>query len=281
MNTKTLFLSLALAVIALPAAHCRDRFDREEIKKNFPAATIKRLLVDNISGAVIIVGKPISEIRIVAKRTIQAESDEKIAEAKEDVRLEFNQDRDRLEVIVQAPWRNRDGMNWRGKEFYGYDVQYDFEIEVPQDIILFARTVNEGDIDVENVRGKFDLKNVNGAISAKGLAAEGSAHTVNGPVDVSFAVVPSANCSFKTVNGRIEVEFPAKFSADLSFKTMNGKVYSDFEYEELAPEPVTMEKKYGKRVYRRGDHSRVRIGNGGPALSFETLNGSINILKSR
>ena len=128
MNTRTLFLSLALAAVTLPVAHCTDRCDREEIKKNFPSATIKRLLVDNISGAIIIIGKPISEIRVVAKRTIQAESDGKIAEAKEDVRLEFHQDRDRLEVVVQAPWRNRDGVNWRGKEFYGYDVQYDFEI---------------------------------------------------------------------------------------------------------------------------------------------------------
>jgi hypothetical protein len=281
MNAKSTTLAVILVFLTIPAIHCRERFDREEIKKIFPAAGIKRLLVDNISGSINIVGKPIAEIRVVARRTIKGESDEKIVEAKEDVKLEFHQDRDRLEIIVTAPWRNGDHVNWRGKEFYGYEVQYDFEIEVPRDIILFAHTVNEGDIDVQDVRGRFDLKNVNGAISAKGLAAEGNAHTVNGSVEISFAVSPKEDCSFKTINGRIEVELPATFAADVRFKTMNGKVYSDFEYEDLPPESVNVERKYGKRVYRRGENSRIRIGGGGPQLRFETLNGNINILKTK
>ena len=281
MNAKSILFASLLALVVIPAAHCRDRFDREEIKRTFPAANIKRLLVDNISGAIVVIGKQTSEIRIVAKRTIQGESDEKIAEAKEDVKLELNQERDRLEIIVQAPWRTRDGVNWRGKEFYGYDVRYDFEIEVPQELVLFLRTVNEGDIDVQNVRGRFDFKNVNGAIAAKGLGAEGIAHTINGPIDLSFIVAPHEKCSFKTINGRIDAEFPKKFSAEMRFKTMNGKVYSDFEFEELGPESGTMERKYGKRIYRRGENSRIRIGRGGPEMSFETLNGSINILKAK
>lgn len=281
MNPKVITSLALVLILALPAAHCRDRFEREEIKKTFPAASIKRLLVDNISGSIHIVGKSISEIRVVAKRTINGESDEKIAEAKEDVRLEFTQGRDRLEIVVTAPWRNGDHINWRGKEFYGYEVQYDFEIEVPQEIILFAHTVNEGDIDVQDVKGRFDLQNVNGAILAKGLAAEGNAHTVNGSVEISFAVSPKQNCSFKTINGRIEVEFPNTFGADVRFKTMNGKVYSDFEYEELPQESIKVERKYGTRIYRRGENSHIRIRNGGPELSFETLNGNINILKSK
>jgi hypothetical protein len=281
VNPKVITSLALVLILALPAAHCRDRFEREEIKKTFPAASIKRLLVDNISGSIHIVGKSISEIRVVAKRTINGESDEKIAEAKEDVRLEFTQGRDRLEIVVTAPWRNGDHINWRGKEFYGYEVQYDFEIEVPQEIILFAHTVNEGDIDVQDVKGRFDLQNVNGAILAKGLAAEGNAHTVNGSVEISFAVSPKQNCSFKTINGRIEVEFPNTFGADVRFKTMNGKVYSDFEYEELPQESIKVERKYGTRIYRRGENSHIRIRNGGPELSFETLNGNINILKSK
>ena len=84
MNAKSILFASLLALVVIPAAHCRDRFDREEIKRTFPAANMKRLLVDNISGAIVVVGKQTSEIRIVAKRTIQGESDEKIAEAKED-----------------------------------------------------------------------------------------------------------------------------------------------------------------------------------------------------
>lgn len=270
-----------LMFIAGASAHCMEIFDRDQTARTFTNPKIERLFVDNISGSIKITGKPIKEIRLVAKRTIEAESVEKITEAKEDVKLEIHEVRDRLEIIVDAPWRNGENITWHGKEFYGYDVSYDFELDVPQEMMLFVKTINNGKITIENVRRKFDLKNVNGSISATGLGAGGVIHTVNGFIEASFIESPKESCSFKTINGEIEATFPSDLSGLVKFKTFNGKAYSDFEFTELTPEPLRTENKKGKRIYRRGENNRIQIGTGGPEMRFETLNGNINILKNK
>ncbi len=263
------------------SAHCLEIFDRDQTTRTFANPKIERLFVDNINGSIKITGKSIKEIRLIAKRTIEAESEEKINEAKENVKLEIHEVRDRLEIIVDAPWRNGENITWHGKEFYGYDVSYDFELEVPQAMLVFVKTINNGKITVENVRGKFDLKNVNGSITATGLGAGGVIHTVNGIIEAAFVESPKEQCSFKTVNGEIEAIFPSDLSGLVKFKTFNGKAYSDFEFTELTPEPLRTENQKGKRIYRRGENNRIQIGTGGPEMRFETLNGNINILKEK
>lgn len=273
--------SILLVLVVSTAAHCFEIYEREEIKKIFSGRSITRIFVDNISGSVKIVGAPVKEIRMTAKRTVAAESPEKITEAKEDVVLDFVEERDRLEIVVNAPWRNGENINWRGKEFYGYEVSYDFEMEVPIEMILFVKTINGGKITIENVKGKFNLSNVNGPIFAAGLTTGGSIHTVNGSIEAYFAETPKEPCSFKTVNGEIEAGFPKDLAGIIMLKTFNGKAYSDFEFKELSAEPAKYETKKGRRIYRRGENTRVQIGSGGPELRFETLNGNINILQQK
>ncbi len=280
MNRNLITLA-SLLISITTAAHSVEIFDREEIKRTFTNLAIKRIFVDNINGSVKIVGTSISEIRLTAKRTIEAESSDKISEAKEDVTLDISETRDRLEIVINAPWRNGENIHWRGIEFYGYDVRYDFELEVPREMVLFVKTVNEGKIIIENTRGKFDLRNVNGPVSALGLTTGGSIHTVNGSIDATFAESPKEPCSFKTVNGEIEVNFPSDLKGTMTFKTFNGKAYSDFEFEELSREPMRVEVKRGKRIYRQGENARIQVGTGGPEIRFETVNGNINILRSK
>ena len=83
---------------------------------------------------------------------------------------------------------------------------------------------------------------------------------------------------FKTVNGTIDTEFQPGLSADLSFKTFNGQIYSDFDVTPL-PTPVgSTDRKNGMFVYRSNSRlHEARTGHGGPKLSFETLNGGIQL----
>ena len=57
---------------------------------------------------------------------------------------------------------------------------------------------------------------------------------------------------------------------------LNGGLFTDFETQPLATTaPTTGERRNGKFVYRVNEFTRVRVGGGGPEITFETLNGNV------
>ena len=163
-----------------------------------------------------------------------------------------------------------------------YDVRYDFTIRVPRDAKLRLCTVNGGDLIVNGTQGDFLVDNVNGRIEMDAVAGSGRAHTVNGPVKVTFTANPTNASSFKTVNGNVDVSFVDGLSADFSMKTFNGGLFTDFEVQPLAGKVAAApERRDGKFVYRSNSFTRVRVGRGGPEIAFETLNGNVRALSSR
>src|SRR5262249_22399203 len=136
------------------------------------------------------------------------------------------------------------------------------------------------DLTVDGTRGDFTVDNVNGRIDMTNVAGSGHAHTVNGPVKVSFTANPSAASSFRTVNGSIDVFFKDGLSADLRMKTMNGGLFTDFDVQPLPTiTPASGERRNGRFVYRANEFTRVRVGRGGPEMTFETLNGSVRAVR--
>jgi opacity protein-like surface antigen len=255
-----------------------DVIDTDTVKRTLkfgdPSAD-HRLLVDNINGSIRVTGYDGSEVQLVAYRKIRAESSGRLEEAKSEVSLDIKEESDRVLIYVDGPWRKNDGsVNYRGWDYYGYEVGYDFELKVPKKLRMLLKTVNDGDIEVEQVAGDFDVENVNGDIGMKDVAGSGKAVTVNGDLTVKFSKNPSEECSFRTVNGSVEVEFPEPVSASLRLKTMNGDVYTDFPVKHVA-QKASYKEKHGKRVYKSGDSFVVEAGSGGPELSFDTLNGDI------
>ncbi|RPH37546.1 hypothetical protein EHM92_02405 [bacterium] len=278
-------LTILIAVVALGAG--RQEFDRSEKEVitrtlQFPdGGTSRELVVDNINGSLDVVGYEGSEIQLLVHRTSYGESPEKLRKAKEKIRLDIREEPGKIILYVDAPWRCHDGSGtYRGNEYAGYDADFDFEIKVPSRCDVALSTVNKGEVTVENIAGAFEVSNVNGGIEMSGIAGAGVASTVNGKVNVHFRKNPGSRCGFRTVNGSIEVEVPDDLSADVKFKTFNGDMYSDFDVTGV-PKQAPALQKFGKRtVYRGGEYSSVRAGNGGPEMLFETLNGDIRILKS-
>jgi DUF4097 and DUF4098 domain-containing protein YvlB len=131
------------------------------------------------------------------------------------------------------------------------------------------------------VQGDFEVRNVTGAVELSGLRGSGSATTVNGRLDVSFERAPANATAFKTVNGRIDVAFPADLSADLAFKTFHGEIWTDFPAEAVATVPTTERgRDRNMSVIVSNRRSTVRVADGGPTHSFETLNGDIYVVET-
>ena len=182
-----------------------------------------------------------------------------------------------MEIFVNGPFRHRNrSTNWHC-ERTGYIVQYNLKLKVPRKMDIFIKTVNNGDINVTNIEGDFTVKNVNGRIQMKKITGSGKAHTVNGRVKVTFNRNPETNCSFRTINGDIELTFPKKPSADFFVKTFNGGIYSAYNVRYLPAVPSRGKRINGKFVYKCNRFQGIRIGNGGPKIKMDTLNGDILI----
>ncbi len=172
-----------------------DLQEKETVRRNFPAAA--RLEVDNVHGSIHVAGYNGTEIQMVAQKTIEAESQERLDAAKREVKLDTTQSGDMLTFFVDGPFRchcddGRFSVHDHGHP--GYRVIYDFEIKVPAATVLRLGTVNGGEVRVENTTGDFDVGNVNGGIEMREVAGSGPVHTVNGKIAVLFSRNPSKNC---------------------------------------------------------------------------------------
>jgi hypothetical protein len=271
--------TLLVMASALALAYGFDQQEKETVRQTFPAA--ERVEVDNVDGSIHVTGYSGSEIQMVAEKTINAESQDRLDAAKHEVKLDISRSGDTLKLFVDGPFRCHCGDGSSGIHDHGhrgYAVRYDFELKVPAATAVRLATVNGGEVRVENVAGDFDLSNVNGKIALANARGSGSAHTVNGGISATFEKNPSAKCSFRTVNGAIDASFQPNLAADVRVKTFNGAAYTDFPASPLPRLSPVSERRDGKFVYRADRSTGLRIGSGGPELSFETLNGSIRII---
>jgi hypothetical protein len=241
----------------------------------------RTLDVRNINGFIHVEATSDSTVQISVRKVIRAETQNDVAEAQREVQIEFTDNTARVGATVTEAnrhvcgqeWEDDQGRQWRRRN---YSVRFDFTIRVPRDTAIRLCTINGGDVIVNGTRGDFDVTNVNGDISMRDVAGSGRAHTVNGPVTVTLAANPKSASSFKTVNGNVDVTFQGGLDAEFAMKTLNGGLYTDFDVMPLASQaPAAGERRNGRFLYRVNQHTRVRVGGGGPEISFETLNGSV------
>ena len=286
MSTRTL-ATVAIGMALIGSAHAQrgsryDVVDESTVTRtlSFAAGGGRTLDVRNINGFIHVEGTNDGAVQMSIRKVIRAETRDDLARAQQEVRLDFREGAPRVEATVTDRRGHVCGepSNDRGDRWdrVYYDVRFDFTIRVPRDAALRLCTINGGDVIVNGTQGDFTVDNVNGLIDMKGVAGSGRAHTVNGPVSVTFTANPTQPSSFKSVNGNIDVSFLDGLSAELAMKTFNGGLFTDFDVQPLATRAAAAgERRNGRFVYRANEFTRVRVGNGGPEFTFETLNGNV------
>jgi hypothetical protein len=259
--------------------------DHEVIQKSFTlaGAAHRSIEVDNVFGSIEVVGEASDQAQLVVDKTTRAESKDALALARKEVTLDITQPDGGLKLYVDGPFRCQCEDGCRGsrhRDDAGYIVKMDFELHVPSNVDVKVKTVNEGRVIVRNITGNFIARNVNGDIELDSMAGSGLAHTVNGPVKVSFRQNPRENSSFESVNGNIDLLFARGLSADFRFKTFNGGVYSDFPVTTMPLQAPQEERHGGKVVYHADRFTAGRVSAGGPEIKIENLNGDIRILEN-
>jgi len=281
-------LALSVALVLLPAPALANRYedwrdwqykDTETIQKSFNVSAgsdAKKLLVDNMHGIIRVSGYGGAEIRVTVHKEARGRSAAALEDAKREVKLDISQQGNFVRLYEDGPWRSGHGTNYRGEEYYGYHVNFDYDIEVPNGTELNLKGFNDK-IEVKGTTGDFDIHGFNGGIDMQDIAGSGRAETFNGSMKVAFRKNPEHDSAFKTFNGSVDVYFQPDFNADLSFKTFHGGVYSDFDVAPLPVKAAAGQNLNGKFIYRADNGGSARVGKGGPSLSFSGFNGSIRL----
>lgn len=244
-------------------------------------ASPREVKVDNIEGSITVTGQRSQSVELIAEKTIRAESQEKIREAQQKVKLDLTQDGNTVEAYVDAPWRCQNGIRDRGPRYYGYRVRFDFELKVPLEAGVFLRTINDGEIKVQSINGSYDVENINGGVEMLEIGGSGRAYALNGPVKVVFSRNPQSECYLGSLNGAIDAFFLPGLSADIRLKSFNGSIFSDFPVSYLPNGGMTREQHDGKFIYKTNQFFGVRVGTGGSEIKFDSFNGNICIHEKR
>ena len=256
--------------------------DQETIQKSFSMSGVqhKSLEVDNVWGSIEVVGTNSDHVQLTVSKSIRAESKDKLELARKEVTLDITEQAGLLKLYVNGPFRCNCNDGCGHRDFEGYIVKMDFQLHVPRDIDIKVKTVNEGRVHVRDINGSFLVRNVNGDIEMNNVSGSGTAHTVNGPVKVSFRQNPREGSEFRTVNGAVELRFAQGLAADFRFKTFNGGIYSDFPVTALPVHAIQEERSGGKVIFHADRYTGVRVNSGGPEIKVENLNGDIRILEN-
>jgi len=256
--------------------------EEETIQKSFSMAGVqhKSLEIDNVWGSIEVVGTNSDQAQLTVKKSVRAESQEKLERARKEVTLDITEQAGSVKLYVNGPFRCNCDDGCGRREFEGYIVKMDFQFRVPRDIDIKVKTVNEGRVLVRDINGSFLVHNVNGDVEMDNIAGSGTARTVNGPVKISFRQNPRENSDFRTINGDVDLRFAQGLAADFRFKTFNGSIYSDFPVTALPVRAIQEEHHGAKVVFHADRYTGVRVNSGGPEIKVENLNGEIRILEN-
>jgi hypothetical protein len=186
-----------------------------------------------------------------------------------------------IEVEIDGDDLNYDSnKNNRNRNRYGdndgLNFEFNLQVKIPRYLMSEISTINGGEVVVEGMSNGLEAFNVNGSVFVNDARGHVDAKTVNGDIRVEFTESPSSDSEFNTVNGTIEVFAPKNFSAVVTFRSLHGELYTDFDNIEYLPNRVKNNKD-GKNRYSIEQTAPIQIGEGGPEMHFQLLNGSAYI----
>jgi hypothetical protein len=269
---------LTLCSLALAAAQ-----DASTDKVNVPLSDPSRpviLKVGLISGSITVKGAAVKEVT-VESRVRATEDEEEKAEKPRGLKLIPNNstgltiEEDDNVVSVSTGMR-------------GGSHTVDLTLRVPTNCSMHLSTVNDGNIEVENVNGDLEVDCTNGSVKLMGISGSAVAHALNDDLTATFVKVnPQKPMAFSSLNGKIDVTLQSDVKANVYMKSDQGEIYSDFDVkvltEDISPSSRVQDNKGKKGKFRISIEKAVRatINGGGQEFQFTNFNGDIYIRKGK
>jgi hypothetical protein len=200
------------------------------------------------NGGIAVEGWNRDQVRVLAKVTARADSEEEAQALASQVRIETTGGAVRAEGPATRSRR-------------GWWVSY--RLSVPEGLRLSLKTVNGG-IHLNDVAGTIDLRTVNGGVHIERASGHVTGRTQNGGLHVQLegSEWRGEGLDLETSNGGVHLQVPEGYNAELETGTVNGGL--DLEF------PVTVQGRVQKRI-------NVTLGRGGAPIRAVTTNGGISL----
>ncbi|MCI0414025.1 DUF4097 family beta strand repeat-containing protein [bacterium] len=241
---------LCFIVLLLSASLVVAATEEEVVHKTFPLNEQGIVDLSNVNGDVTIRGWDKNEVDMKAtKRGPSYYLDL--------IEIKIDSTPARLSIDTKYP---------RGRKEANVSVTY--ELTVPKHAVLDAIHTVNGGIEISGVEGEIKINTVNGSAEIEGSKSTVDAETVNGRITATWLDFPKqGDVSMRTVNGGLKLHLPNNANADVKASSMNGTIRTDF--------PITVQGRFVSRSLSG------KIGEGGTNIDLETINGSIDILKTK
>lgn len=257
MLRKLLLPALILAIL-LPSSAGAYKLE-ERWEQSFSVDEGIEFVLDNVNGKIEVSSWDNSEISVEALIKIKAPSKSKAEKLYEKIDFLIEQKTGYLGIKADLPKIRQVGLGL----FDRISIAIHYEVRVPRFTNLDLTSVNGG-IDIEDVRGRFDIGTTNGSIDMCGMEGEGDVKTVNGGIMCRIVEFPRrGRLEIKTTNGGIHLWLPDDVGGSLEAKTINGGIDLDI--------PLTKRIKVKRRMV-----SGV-LGDGEGMIKVRTTNGGISI----
>jgi DUF4097 and DUF4098 domain-containing protein YvlB len=243
-NRLGLFLVLIFISSSLFAAT-----EERTIHQTFALNASGRIDVSNVNGDITITGWDKNQVDMKATKRGPAEN------------------LDLVEIVTNSTPQRFSAETKYPRFKNNTDVSVRYEFMVPKSAILDEINNVNGEISITGVENEIRISTVNGAAEVQGTKSSLSAETVNGRIEVAWIDFPrNGNVDMQTVNGSLKLRLPGNANADVHAASLNGSIESEF--------PMTVQ---GRFISKK---LTGKIGAGGTSIDLNTVNGSINILKS-
>lgn len=245
----------ALFVLAL-GAHASDHLGAftEEFHHTYTIAPDGRVELDNINGAVHIASWDQNEVKVDAVK--YADSKDRL----DDARIEIDSAKDYLSI--RTKYRDHDlSFSWGS---HNNPASVEYMLTVPRGIRLDEIKLINGSLDITGITGEVHASCINGTLEAHNLSGRAELSTINGHLDARFDQLSGSSVELKSVNGSLELTIPSDSKAEIEANTISGGIENDFGLHVNHHRTV-------------GHDLRGELGNGGPRIKMENVNGRIEI----
>jgi DUF4097 and DUF4098 domain-containing protein YvlB len=230
----------------------------EEFHQSYPLGPTGRVSIENINGGVRIAVWDQNEVKVDAVK--HAYKRERLDEAK----IEVATTADGVRIKTTYPDRSQT-FTTREPQRYDNPASVEYTLTIPRKARIDSADLVNGSLDIEGAEGDVKAACVNGNVTARGLSGEIKLSTVNGSVLATIVRIDEEkSTTLNSVNGSIVLTLPASAGAQVKASTVHGAITNDFGLQVNDGEYV-------------GHDLSGQIGNGGPRIRLNNVNGSIAI----
>lgn len=230
---------------------------REEFHQTYPLSATGRVSLENINGGV--------QIKVWDRAALQLDAIKKAyrKERLDEAKIDVTSTEENIRIKTEYPSGNQTFRGGEGR--YNNPAIVEYILTVPRKAMLETIELVNGSLDIDGVEGDVKASSINGKVVARGLMGEAKLSTINGQLHAIFTKLDEAKpISLNSVNGSVNLIIPSNSNAAIRASTVHGGISNDFGLQVRVGDYV-------------GQNLEGQIGNGGPRVKLENVNGSIKI----